>query len=129
MSEFSAIVGNRKYLFDDFLLMSDKVREVLASNKYESNGCGTNWFNQSLIFLLQKWAGTELIRCCVVHDCSYSNADGTLEDKIKIDSDFHINIYRTTKQQDVSFRKARIISRLFHMAVFYAGPSSYKFNR
>ena len=127
MEQFQAKVNNRTYTFDEYMSIPDNTIKVLKSNKFISNGCGTNGFNKFLIGMLESWAKVKLVKCCIVHDCNYELADGSIDAKIRIDAAFHINIYRMVRYNGGSVRRARVISRLFHMAVFYAGPTSYKY--
>ena len=119
------ILNGRTYVLDDYLLVSPNIVEHLDNKVINSNGCGTNWFNKIPINMLQAWAHVELIKCCIVHDLEYEYADGSHGTKIRIDAQFHANIYNTCLYHGVTEGKSKTIARFFHMAVIYGGGKSY----
>ena len=129
MSKLQATVNGRVYSFPEYVLINEEVRKLFESGEVlTSNGCGTNWFNKILIGMLESWAKIDLVKLCIIHDFSYELADHSVASKIKIDAEFHINIYNMCMDVGISRSKARRLARLFHMAVLTAGPDSYSYN-
>ena len=118
-------IGNRSYDVSNLIINERTMDLINSNNDLSSNGCGTNWFNKSLIALIESWAKIDLIKACIVHDLSYESAIGHHEEKIRIDAEFHANIYILAKDLGVPYKKARWIAKLFHTAVIIGGGSSF----
>jgi hypothetical protein len=119
------ILDGREYDVSN-LIVNDKVKSLLARNpNVNSNGCGTNSFNKFFIGIVESWAKVKLIKACIVHDLSYETAEGRHEEKIRIDAEFHANIYMIAKELGVGYTKAKWVAKLFHSAVIIGGGSSF----
>ena len=129
-SSFTANVDGRAYTFHKYMRVSKDVRERRVSrNDYTTNGCGNSWLSNKLVGILESYFKVKLIKCCIIHDLAYELADNTIEDKIRIDGEFHINIFLTCMDLGLKASKARSVSRLFHMAVLTAGTDSYSYKK